>query len=476
MKIFGNYRKSKPIALLIASLLAALVTGCGGGGGGSGTVPATSTTTYTVSGSVSGISVSGLKLTNNAANEITVNAAGAFAFTTHLATGKTYNVQVSQNPTAPVQTCTVSNNAGTIAGANITDVNVVCSVLTLTIQGISNTAPGQTPIVTFHVSSNGVPVNILTTPFASLIATIAGPTTDYATYLQAKIQGSGVVGTLIAVDAPAGVFNYTFPVTGAIPLTATGSYAIGLEGYVLDAAAYPGIRFSIVSPILPFVVTGVSSAAPRRVVVDDAKCNACHATITAHNGVNRGVQYCAFCHNPNKSNDTQVARFENAIIVAQSMDMKVLIHKIHRGTALTQPYIVGGTPAPTLTNPSGTPIDFGSMTGFPAGSNVGACITCHLPGTYDIPLAQGLLASTATKFTCIEDPLLDTDLYCNTGSFNGTTIQTQPITAACTSCHDASYTAAHAATMTTTTLVESCPTCHAVGATNGIEVYHTLTP
>lgn len=475
MKILGNYPKSKPIALLIASLLAALVTGCGSDGGGSGTVPATST--YTVSGSVSGISVSGLKLTNNVANEITVNAAGAFTFTTRLATGKTYNVQVSQNPTAPVQTCTVLNNAGTIAGANITDVNVVCSVLTLTIQGISNTAPGQTPTVTFHVSSNGVPVNILTTPFASLIATIAGPTTDYASYWQARIQGSGVVGTLIAVDAPAGVFNYTFPATGAIPLTATGSYAIGLEGYVLDDA-YPGIRFSIVSPILPFVVTDVSSATPRRAVVDDAKCNTCHTTIKAHSGNIRGVQYCAFCHNPNKSNDTQVARFENATIIAPSMDMKVLIHKIHRGTALIQqPYIIGGKPAPSSTDPSGTPIDFGSKTGFPAGSNVGACKSCHLPGTYDIPLAQGLLPSTATEFTCIEDPALDTDLYCNTGSFNGTTIRTQPITAACTSCHDASYTAAHAATMTTTTtLVESCPTCHAVGATNGIEVYHTLTP
>lgn len=471
MNIFGNYPKSKPIVLLVASLLAVLVTGCGGGDGGS----ATSTTTYTVSGSVNGISVSGLKLTNNAANEITVNAAGAFAFTTPLATGKTYNVQVSQQPSAPAQTCTLSNNTGTIASANITNVNVVCSVLTLTIQSISSTAPAQTPSVTFQVSANGVPVDILSTPLASLKATIAGPTTDYASYWQAKIQGSGSTGTLTAVDAPNGIFSYTFAAGDAIPAPATGSYAIGLEGYVTDGA-YPGVQFSAVSPIHFFAVTDATPVA-RRAVVDDAKCNACHATITAHSGVNRGVQYCAFCHNPNKSNDTQVARFENAIIVAQSMDMKVLIHKIHRGTALTQPYIVGGTPAPTVANPSGTPIDFGSMTGFPVGSNLGACKTCHLPGTYDIPLAQGLLPSTATEFTCTELLANDPNNYCEAPTFTvSNTFLAQPITAACTSCHDATYTAAHAATMTTSTLVESCPTCHAVGATNGINVYHTLTP
>lgn len=460
------------VSAFVLAVSFALVS-CGGGGSGSG--PATGTTTYTVSGAVNGISVTGLKLTNNSGDEITVNAAGAFAFTTPLATGKTYSVQVSQNPTAPAQTCTISNNTGTIAGANITDVNVVCSVLTLTIQGITNTGPGQTPIVTFHVSSNGVPVNILTAPFASLKATIAGPTTDYASYWQARIQGSGSTGTLTAVDAPNGVFQYTFAAGGEIPLIATGSYAIGLEGYVTDVA-FPGVQFSVVSPIHFFAVTDALPVL-RRAVVDDAKCNACHATISAHNGVNRGVQYCAFCHNPNKSNDTQVARFEDATIVAQSMDMKVLMHKIHRGTALTQPYIVGGTPGPNVSNPSGTPIDFGSMTGFPVGSNVGACKTCHLPGTYDIPLAQGLLPSTVKEFTCTEVPAADPNDYCDS-PFTGTAIKTLPITAACTSCHDASYTAAHAATMTTTapTPVESCPTCHAVGATNGIDVYHTLIP
>ncbi|MEO8333273.1 MAG: hypothetical protein ABI479_12645 [Gallionella sp.] len=460
-----KYRISVVSAFFLVALLS--LVSCGGGSSGGGT--STGSGTYTVSGAVSGISVSGLKLTNNGGDEITVNTAGTFAFTAPLANNSAYSVAVSQNPTAPAQTCTLTNNTGSISSANITNVSVVCSVLTLSIQSISSTGPGQQPSVTFQVKANGTPVDIMTAPIASLKATIAGPTTDYANYWQATIQGSVITGTLAPVDAPNGIFRYTFSAPEAIPVPATGSYVIGLEGYVQDVAL---VKFSAVSPLLPFIVTDATPVA-RRAVVDDAKCNACHATIAAHKGTRRGVQYCALCHNPNESNDTQVARFEGATIVSNSMDMKVLIHKIHRGAALTQPYIVGGTPAPTTTNPSGTPIDFRTAVSYPG--DLRACKACHLPNTYNIPLAQGLLPSTEKLFTCTEDPAADTDSYCITRVVTTSTL-TQPIAAACTSCHDATYTAAHAATMTTSGFIESCPTCHAVGATNGIDVYHKLTP
>lgn len=94
-----------------------------------------STTTFTVGGSVSGLSGSGLKLTNNGAHEISVNANGSFTFPAALADGSSYNVQVSAQPSAPVQTCSVSSNTGTLSGANITTVSVVCATSSFTIGG-----------------------------------------------------------------------------------------------------------------------------------------------------------------------------------------------------------------------------------------------------------------------------------------------------------------------------------------------------
>jgi OmcA/MtrC family decaheme c-type cytochrome len=464
----GGIQVGKLIRLMSISILMlfiAIICGCSGGGNGS----TINTSTYTVSGSVSGVSVSGLKLTNNNGNELAISSSGKFIFTMPIANNSAYNVQVSQNPTGPVQACTVSNNSGVISGNNITNVNVDCSVFTLAIDSISNTAPGQTASVVFFVTKNGAPLDIQASPLNSLKATISGPTTDYATYWQARIQGTGSVGALSAIDAVAGKFQYTFPAASAIPPAATGSYAIGLEGYIVDSSL-PGVRFAAVSPVHFFAVTDATPKS-RRAVVDDAKCNACHATFTVHGGIIRGVQYCLFCHNPNKSNDTQVARVEGGTVIAPTMDMKVLIHKIHRGAALTQqPYIIWGTPSPSLANSSGTPINFGLVS---YTSDLRDCKACHLSNTYNLSLAMGTSLTTSREFSCAETLANDTNDYCDSPFFTNTnTFLTPPITAACTSCHDAVYTGAHAATMTTSSGVESCQTCHGVGAINGTDLYH----
>jgi len=461
-----------PIKCLLSVCLFAVVSaviGCGSGGGGGSATPAPAPVpTYTVSGMVSGVGVSGLKLTLNGGQELAVPGTGAFTFPTPLPNGSNYSVQVSQNPTAPLQACTLTGNTGVISGANVTNVGVVCSALTLTITQVTSTSPGQTPTVAFLASQNGVPLNLLATPLTLLKATISGPTTDYANYWQARIQGTGATGTLTAIDAAAGSFSYTFP--APILATATGSYALALEGYFLNGA-YPNVRFSAISPVSFFPVTD-ATAVPRRTVVADAKCNACHATITAHGGSVRGVQYCAFCHNGNLSNDTQVARFETGSIVAASMDMKVLIHKIHRGQALVQPYVIGGSPGPTVANPGGTPLNYGTFV-YPG--DLRDCKACHLPGTDILPSAPGLLPSTARTWTGTENPANDVNDFCDSPFFIlSDTVRTPPQAAACTSCHDAAYTAAHAATMTTQAGVESCQTCHGTGAAYGIERYHTL--
>lgn len=337
--------------------------------------------------------------------------------------------------------------------------------LTLTLVSASNTAPGQTPEVIFHVEQNGSPLNILMTPLTRLTVTIAGPTSDYATYWQHTIQGTGATGTLTQNGAD---FRYTFP--SPMPMTATGTYAIGLEGYVQPGGP-TGPRLAAPNPI-QFITVTDPTPEPRRTVVSQEQCNHCHLQLSAHGGQRIEVQYCAFCHHPNNVNDDRVERFENKTIDVQSVDLAVMIHRIHMGEELTQPYVLGGNPTPTKANPLGTPVDFGEVR-YPGDRN--ACWTCHTGATYTLPLDSKLLPKKTQILTCIEDPLADADNYCDQRSVLSEKI-IPPETATCTGCHDAPYVMAHAETMTNASGIEACATCHGPGAEFDVQKVHAPLP
>lgn len=82
--------------------------------------------TYTVSGTVSGLSGSGLVLQNNGGDNKSIAGNGGFTFTTALDDGASYVVSVLAQPGSPTQTCSITNPSGTISGANITNVSVAC--------------------------------------------------------------------------------------------------------------------------------------------------------------------------------------------------------------------------------------------------------------------------------------------------------------------------------------------------------------
>ena len=84
--------------------------------------------TYTVGGAVNGLTGSGLVLKLNGAIDLAINADGAFAFAAGLPSGTTYAVTVDTQPSD--QECTVANGSGTIAAANVTDVEVACADVT----------------------------------------------------------------------------------------------------------------------------------------------------------------------------------------------------------------------------------------------------------------------------------------------------------------------------------------------------------
>jgi len=108
---------------------------------GTGTISSASITnvsvscdrTYTVSGTISGLTASGLVLSLNGANKIVSSGATTFSFATGLTTGTAYNVVVQTQPTGLI--CSLLNASGTIASSNITNVSLTCAPPTYTVGG-----------------------------------------------------------------------------------------------------------------------------------------------------------------------------------------------------------------------------------------------------------------------------------------------------------------------------------------------------
>ena len=83
------------------------------------------TNTFTVGGTVAGLAGVGLALQNNGGDNLARTADGAFTFATRVTGGGAYSVTVATQPTTPAQTCTATNNTGTVS-ANVTNVTVTC--------------------------------------------------------------------------------------------------------------------------------------------------------------------------------------------------------------------------------------------------------------------------------------------------------------------------------------------------------------
>ena len=90
---------------------------------------------FTIGGTVSGLAGSGLVLQNNAGDDLAISADGSFTFATPLTDGSDYEVTVLTQPVSLSQTCTVSNGAGTLDGADISNVEVSCVTNSYTVGG-----------------------------------------------------------------------------------------------------------------------------------------------------------------------------------------------------------------------------------------------------------------------------------------------------------------------------------------------------
>ena len=292
------------------------------------------------------------------------------------------------------------------------------------ILSVTNATPGNSPVVKFSVTNKaGNPVDI--TKLTSFRMVISGANVDYGT----SPTGMGRTSESPATTATGSNGVYTYTMTSKIPTTATGSYTVSLEASN-TVTLLPGttLQTTATDAALPteyYFSVDKSAVLARRQVVDTNKCATCHANLGfVHGGTRANSQECVICHNPTLSDGTS----------GQSVNFAVQIHSIHRGSNLTNPYVLGTTNYQSVLFPG----------------DLRDCTTCHNTGTY-------LVENVGAKA-----------LVASPGGFTKTT---PPISAACQGCHDDIGTASHALA-NTTVLGESCTACHSAGEEFSVDRVH----
>ena len=160
-------------------------------------------TTYQVGGTVSGLTSNGLTLLINGAGSLPVaKGATTFTFPTQLASGASYRVSVSTQPSNPAQTCTVSNASGTVGSSNVTSVAVACGTPTFQIGG---TISGLTGSGLTLQDNGGGTLPVAANAQSFTFATPLGTGATYAVTVSAQptspnqictvANGSGTVGS-----------------------------------------------------------------------------------------------------------------------------------------------------------------------------------------------------------------------------------------------------------------------------------------
>ncbi len=303
--------------------------------------------------------------------------------------------------------------------------------LNFEIMAVENAVAGSSPTITFKLTTNaGDP--IAPGDMNRLSIVVAGPTTDYTNmHIETIFRAAEDAPEPNVEDAGDGAYSYTMEYV--LPEDATGTYAFGIEGRieetiddVEDPVRVPG--FNVVS----YVNVEGGEAMPRRQIVDQELCHVCHQDLAFHGTNRRAVEHCVLCHNPFANDLEEIP--EDSTDLPTTIDFRFMIHQIHMGGDLNTPYTVYGH--------NSSFHDYSSVA-FPGIITV--CETCHLPGTYLLPLDAG--TQPVTVF----------------GEEGDVLSEILPETAVCMSCHDSVAAGGHAELQTTESGIETCSVCHAAG-------------
>jgi OmcA/MtrC family decaheme c-type cytochrome len=262
---------------------------------------------------------------------------------------------------------------------------------------------GGAPVVTFKLTNEqgfgitGLPANQARFTLAQLSPPpAAGASSEWQSYITTASGGipdaqasyeRGTSGTF--VDNGDGTYQYTF----AKALAGSGAYP---AGPAFDAAKTHRFAFQIdrsdprAANNLPtdFVPAGGAPTFERK-IVDNDTCNACHDYLGFHGGNRRDIDYCVTCHNPYSIDGDTVNEPWGGTV-----DMKQMIHKIHKGADLANGYFIIGY--------GGRKVDFSEVE-FP--QDIRNCQTCHNESDPNTPQASNwrLVANRASCGACHDE-------------------------------------------------------------------------
>jgi OmcA/MtrC family decaheme c-type cytochrome len=305
--------------------------------------------------------------------------------------------------------------------------------------------------VNFQVNQDGSPVDLTGTPWtqgsASRLAVSigwkasgkadytnegAGNTSTPGAPININVVNNGAVDSgVTAVGGNVYTVSTTLPDTGK----AAGTGIAMLDGHPAvqtytgwtdsstGAAKSVYDRIPALGAFKEFAITA-SSVSARRSVVTTTNCSKCHDTLSLH-GNNRTVTnsagssieltLCTTCHN-SANTDIAVRPTDGSAtadgLVEASIDMKRMVHQIHKGADLTPKQVV-------IYGFGGSTHKFGGE--FPPGTPLNSCTVCHASTTYYPPLTTGIEGTTVES-----------------GSIGVYTddVNISPNTAVCSSCHD----------------------------------------
>ncbi|BDG05238.1 OmcA/MtrC family decaheme c-type cytochrome [Anaeromyxobacter oryzae] len=359
------------------------------------------------------------------------------------------------------------------------------------------------PTLTFRFLKDGAPV-VFNAPGGELMTGFVGSSQAYCAYsvpqdgiaapvdfnvaggvsIKAIRNGTGAGSMADGTGADAGYYVVTLTGQRVLPssaiLTCGLGYAYDLPANQpitqIDLAAYPYNTTTKSGGLIVPIANAWKTAngyAPRRAIVSNDKCNACHGFLGVapnfHVGQRNDGPTCAFCHNTNRVNS------------GWAVNSKDVIHGIHAARMRTTPFTWEATAGAMFWEVA-----------YPGQLN--NCQQCHEAGTYDFtaPASAAALGSLlpSTVATGTISASAGTSPYVTlgvsygsgfsyaqaTGAITpaaGTTLVISPITAACFSCHDSTTAVAHMEqnlgqiyqprSNGLVTLNETCLDCHGAG-------------
>jgi OmcA/MtrC family decaheme c-type cytochrome len=222
----------------------------------------------------------------------------------------------------------------------ITGVTIVGGVVTVnfgvveTVNGVSIPRPGIVPNdIRFTIAKLVAPGSGDSTYWQSYINTES--TAGANTVVQATYERASANGSAGFTDHGDGTYTYVFQFPQPGP---PATYASTIDN-ITDPVAVnydPALTHRIAMQVadntdnafVDFIPNNLPSLvvppASNRQIVVTASCNECHVRLGLHGGDRRNVNYCVTCHNPGTTDAGSL----------NTVDFKVMIHKIHRGKHL----------------------------------------------------------------------------------------------------------------------------------------------